>query len=33
MKWKVTYIKEDADRRVHYFEEVEALDYVSARKA
>ena len=30
MKWLVTYIKEDADRRVHYKEEVEALDYTKA---
>ena len=30
MRWLVTYIKEDADRRVHYKEEIEALDYTKA---
>ena len=30
MRWKVTYIKEDEDRRVHYTEEVEAPDYTKA---
>ena len=30
MRWRVTYIKEDADRRVHYKEEIEALDYTKA---
>ena len=30
MRWKVTYIKEDEDRRIHYTEEVEAVDYTKA---
>lgn len=30
MKWRVTYIKEEEDKRRHYTEVVEALDYTKA---
>ena len=30
MKWRVTYVKEDEDKRKHYTEEVEARDYTRA---